>query len=194
MYHLATIFPAIRKVKIPFSRDQLFLLMAAINEIFLGIDIYLAHMVSGTIVPNEWIPIIFGPSAGVLLLLAGLLAIKRRGIATIIAAVIAWTQGSNYLDISNLSAAILVVIIFQIIQLFEGLWLTPRVMGKRMKFHPGVVLIIVVGTLISMGTLMTIIIIPLLSTLIIIFRYLLNKRTGAEHWPDRVGQSSEGET
>lgn len=85
MYHLATIFPAIRKVKIPFSRDQLFLLMAAINEIFLGIDIYLAHMVSGTIVPREWIPIIFGPVAGVLLLLAGLLALKRRGIATIIA-------------------------------------------------------------------------------------------------------------
>ncbi len=88
MYHLATIFPAIRKVRIPLSRDQLFLLMAAINEIFLGVDIYLAHMVSGTIVPNEWIPIIFGPSAGILLLLAGLLAIKRRGIATIIANIV----------------------------------------------------------------------------------------------------------
>jgi len=88
MYHLATIFPAIRKVKIPLSRDQLFLLMAAINEIFLGVDIYLAHMISGTIVPNESIPIIFGPIAGILLLLAGLLAIKRRGVATIIANII----------------------------------------------------------------------------------------------------------
>lgn len=88
MYHLKTIFPAIHKVKIPVSRDQLFLLMAAINEIFLGIDIYLAHMVSGTIVPREWIPIIFGPVAGVLLLLAGLLALKRRGIATIIANIV----------------------------------------------------------------------------------------------------------
>lgn len=85
MYHLARIFPAIRKLRIPFSRDQLFLLMAAVNEIFLGVDIYLAHNVSGTIVPNEWIPIIFGPAAGVLLLFAGLIALRRRDIATVVA-------------------------------------------------------------------------------------------------------------
>jgi hypothetical protein len=61
------------------------LLMAAVNEIFLGIDIYLAHSISGTIVPNEWIPIIFGPVAGALLLLAGLIALRRRSLATVIA-------------------------------------------------------------------------------------------------------------
>jgi hypothetical protein len=64
------------------------LLMAAINEIFLGIDIYLAHSISGTIVPNEWIPIIFGPIAGVLLLLAGLIALRQRPLATMIATVV----------------------------------------------------------------------------------------------------------
>ncbi len=88
MYHLATIFPRIKGVKLPLSRDQLMLLMAAINEIFLGIDIYLAHSISGTIVPNEWIPIIFGPIAGVLLLLAGLIAMKRRSVASIMATLI----------------------------------------------------------------------------------------------------------
>jgi hypothetical protein len=85
MYYLATLIPAIRKVKIPLSRDQVMLLMAAVNEIFLGIDIYLAHSISGTIVPNEWIPIIFGPIAGVLLLAAGLLALRRRPLATVLA-------------------------------------------------------------------------------------------------------------
>ncbi len=64
MYHLATVFPPIRRVRIPLSRDQIMLLMAAVNEIFLGIDIYLAHSISGTIVPNEWIPIIFGAVGG----------------------------------------------------------------------------------------------------------------------------------
>ena len=48
--------------------------MAAVNEIFLGIDTYLAHLISGTIRPNEWIPVIFGLVAGGILLLAGLLA------------------------------------------------------------------------------------------------------------------------
>jgi hypothetical protein len=88
MYHLATIFPPVRRVRLPASRDQLMLLMAAINLIFLGIDIYLAHSISGTIVPNEWIPIIFGPVAGILLLVAGLLATRRRPLATIIANVV----------------------------------------------------------------------------------------------------------
>lgn len=69
--HLERLFPRIQKLQFPFSRDQLFLLMVAVNEIFLGIDIFLAHMLSGTIVPREWIPIIFGPLAGLVLLFLG---------------------------------------------------------------------------------------------------------------------------
>lgn len=87
MYHLATVFPPVTRMRLPFSRDQLILILAAVNEIFLGIDIYLAHSISGTIVPNEWIPIIFGPLAGVLLLLAGLVALRNRPLATLIATI-----------------------------------------------------------------------------------------------------------
>lgn len=64
MYHLATLAPPVARFRLPFSRDQLMLLLAAVNEIFLGIDIFLAHSISGTIVPYEWIPIIYGPVAG----------------------------------------------------------------------------------------------------------------------------------
>ncbi len=89
MYHLATVFPLVQRIRrLPLSRDQLMLLMAAINEIFLGIDIYLAHSISGTIVPDEWIPIIFGPVAGVLLLLAGLIALRQRPLATVLATIV----------------------------------------------------------------------------------------------------------
>jgi hypothetical protein len=85
MYHLAALYPPVRRIRLPLSRDQFMLLMAAINEVFLGVDIYLAHSISGTIVPNEWIPIIFGPLAGALLLVAGLIALRRRSLATVIA-------------------------------------------------------------------------------------------------------------
>jgi len=88
MYHLATVFPPVRRVRLPLSRDQLFLFMAAINLVFLGIDIYLAHSISGTIVPNEWIPIIFGPVGGTLLIVAGLIAVRRRPLATVIANIV----------------------------------------------------------------------------------------------------------
>jgi hypothetical protein len=88
MYHLATIFPFIKRVGIPVSRDQAMLLLLALNELLLGVETYLAHSISGTIVPKEWIPIIFGPVAGVLLMLAGLLAIRKRTLAALIASVI----------------------------------------------------------------------------------------------------------
>jgi len=84
-YHLAQLFPALRRLSLPLTRDQLMLLMAATNELFLGIDIYLAHRISGTIVPNEWIPIVFGPIAAALLILAGLVAQRRRALATVFA-------------------------------------------------------------------------------------------------------------
>jgi len=82
---LATLLPGARRIRIPLARDQAMLLMAAMNEIMLGVETYLAHLISGTIVPYEWIPIIFGPVAGLLLLAAGLLALRRRLLATILA-------------------------------------------------------------------------------------------------------------
>lgn len=88
MSMLETAVPIVKKLRIPLSRDQVMLLMAAVNEIFLGIDIYLAHGMDGTIHPKEWIPIIFGPAAGILLLFAGLIAIKHRPTAVITAMLI----------------------------------------------------------------------------------------------------------
>jgi hypothetical protein len=88
MYYLAEVFLWLRKIRLPFSRDQFILLMAAVNELFLGLDIFLAHSISGTIVPREWIPIIFGPVAGVLLLVAGVIALKRRETAVVLANIV----------------------------------------------------------------------------------------------------------
>ncbi len=88
MYWLAVAFPAVRRVRLPVSRDQAMLLMAAINEFFLGLDTLLAHSTSGTIRPYEWIPIVFGPAAGGLLLLAGLVALRRRALASSLATLV----------------------------------------------------------------------------------------------------------
>jgi hypothetical protein len=88
MYHLATIFPPIKKIRVPVSRDQAMLLMLALNELLLGLETYLAHSTSGTIVAKEWIPIIFGPVAGISLFLAGMLAFRKRSWAVLLASLI----------------------------------------------------------------------------------------------------------
>ncbi len=88
MYPLAMVFPPLQRLgHLPLSRDQLILLIVAINELFLGIDTYLAHSANGTIRPNEWIPIIFGLLAGGLLLLSGLIALRWRTVASITATI-----------------------------------------------------------------------------------------------------------
>lgn len=88
MYHLASVFPFIRRFRLPVSRDQVMLLLMAVNMVFLGVDTYLAHSLSGTIRPLEWIPIIFGPVAAGLLLLGGLIALRRRPLANLIGAAV----------------------------------------------------------------------------------------------------------
>jgi hypothetical protein len=88
---LAEVSPPLDRLRrrfLPLTRDQMMLLMAAVNEIFLGIDTYLAHRISGTIRPYEWIPIIFGPIAGGLLLVAGLIARRRRPLASDVATLV----------------------------------------------------------------------------------------------------------
>ncbi len=88
MYYLPEAVPFMRRWRMPFSRDQFMLLMAAVNEIFLGVDIFFAHSMSGTITRYEWIPIIFGPIAGMLLLLSGLAAMRNRPMATVFATLV----------------------------------------------------------------------------------------------------------
>jgi hypothetical protein len=88
MYHLATVFPPVKRLKIPVSRDQAMLLMLALNELLLGVETFLAHSTSGTIMPKEWIPIIFGPVAGILLFLIGWMAVKRPYPAALAASVL----------------------------------------------------------------------------------------------------------
>jgi hypothetical protein len=89
MFYLADILPFLKRIKkLPLTRDQLFLIIAAVNEFFMGLDTYSAHVLNGTIHWNEWIPIVFGTTAGILLLFACLIARKKRGLANILATIV----------------------------------------------------------------------------------------------------------
>ncbi|MFH1434126.1 MAG: hypothetical protein ABIJ56_00280 [Pseudomonadota bacterium] len=87
MYHLAAIFPRVGRINMRLTRDQVMLLFIAVNEIFLGMEHYLAHLISGTIRPHEAIPIVFGPAAGGVLLLAGIIALRAGNLASALATI-----------------------------------------------------------------------------------------------------------
>src|SRR5262245_29232669 len=71
--------------RLPLGRDQLMLLLAAVSEALSGLDSWLAHRAGGTVRGAEWIPVVFGPLAGVILLVAGLIAFRRRTLASLLA-------------------------------------------------------------------------------------------------------------
>lgn len=88
MFLLAEAFPIVKRFRIPFNRDQVMLLLAAFNELVLGVDTYLAHSITGTLKPGEWIPVIFGLAAGISLFLAGWIAHYKRSLANSIASLV----------------------------------------------------------------------------------------------------------
>jgi hypothetical protein len=79
MHQLAAVFPSLQRVRrLPLSRDQFLLLLVVASEMFIGLEHYMAHSFSGTIVLREWIPIIYAPAAALLLMLTGLVAARRH--------------------------------------------------------------------------------------------------------------------
>ena len=117
------------------------------------------------------------PKAILLGCLAGFLAlIPSIGpmITLFIAVVIAWFEGSTYLNVSNGLLVVLTIVVFSGVQLIEGIWLQPQIMGKRLKMHPGIVFVAVIGALTVGTALLALIIVPLLASLALILRYLRN--------------------
>lgn len=90
------------------------------------------------------------PGALVLGILAGVLeVIPNLGpvLALIPAVLVALVQGSNFLPVSNLVFALIVVGVYVLIQQVENNFLVPRIMGQSLKLHPLLVLVgVVVGT------------------------------------------------
>jgi hypothetical protein len=86
MYLLAEMVPAVRRIRVPVSRDKAMMLLLAVMQIGMGIEAFTGHEMSGTIVPNEWIPIIYGPLAGLILVVAGLIARRHATTGQLVAA------------------------------------------------------------------------------------------------------------
>jgi predicted PurR-regulated permease PerM len=90
------------------------------------------------------------PGALVLGILAGVLeVVPNLGpvLALIPAVLVALVQGSNFLPVSNVVFALIVVGVYVLIQQIENNFLVPRIMGHSLKLHPLFVLVgVVVGT------------------------------------------------
>lgn len=79
--YLVTVAPPLAKLRLPLTRDLAFILFVALNEVIMGLETYLAHVLNGTLRWNEWIPVIGGPLMGAALLLSLALAHRKMKVA-----------------------------------------------------------------------------------------------------------------
>ncbi len=127
------------------------------------------------------------PGALLLGILAGLLnIIPELGpfIAASLAFVIALMQGSNFLEMSNFWFAMLVVGIFIIINYGKNIWLMPKIFGKSLDLHDGVIFVAIIAAVVINGILGVLIVIPLLASAIVVIKYLRKRVLGLPPFPE----------
>ncbi len=127
------------------------------------------------------------PGAAALGLLAGgldLVPSLGPTAATVVAAIVAWFEGSIYLPISNVWFALVIVVVYSSVQLVENVLLQPRIMGRTLRLNPGIVFVAVVGALALGGALIALIIVPLLGSAGVLGRYVHRRILGLPPWPD----------
>lgn len=107
-------------------------------------------------------------------------------IVTIIAGIVAFVSGSTYLPMTNFWFMILVVSLFALIQFIENMWIRPRIMSEQLRLHPAVVFVAVVASLALVGILMALIIVPLISSTLVVGHYLYCKVFDIDPWARNV--------
>jgi predicted PurR-regulated permease PerM len=107
-------------------------------------------------------------------------------VAMIIAAAVAWFEGSVYLPLSKAWFTVVVIAMYTLVQQVENIWLQPHIMGRRLRLHPGLIFIAVTGALALGGTVVALIIVPLLASAGVVGGYLHRRMLGLEPWSETV--------
>ncbi len=130
------------------------------------------------------------PGALALGLLAGLLnLIPELGPAAvgILATLVAYLEGSHVLTgLSSILFAALTLGVYLLINTFKTVWLQPRVLGRSVLLHEGLVFVAIVGALVLSGILGVLVVVPVLASAILIARYVRRRLLGLPPFDDET--------
>ena len=143
-------------------------------------------IIVGIIFTLAWIAIGL-PGAIALGLLTGLLTVipdVGPTIAAILAMLVAFFQGSDFLPLSNFWFAMLVFGIYFVLMQVKAIWLRPRIMGRFLHMNEGLIFVAIIGAVVLWGILGGLIIVPALATLGAVGRYVRFRLMGLSPWPD----------
>jgi len=129
------------------------------------------------------------PNAGLMGLIAGLLeAIPNFGpiLAAVPAILTAMLRGSSWLPMSHMGFAVVVAVIYLVIQQLENNILVPRIMGGRLQLHPVVVMVGLLAGGILFGVIGVFVAAPVVGTLAVLLRYVYAKLLDRDPFPPEV--------
>ena len=118
------------------------------------------------------------PGAVILGVLAGLLDIVPSlgpAVSGLVAIIVGLVLGSTYLNIPNGLFGLIVAALYFVVQQIENIWLRPQIMSNRLRLHPGIIFVGVVGALAIQGILAALLIVPIMATVSILGRYFYSK-------------------
>lgn len=102
----------------------------------------------------------------------------------VLATIIAFVEGSTYIPVSNFWFAVITLGLYLILNNFKTIWLQPRILGKSVFLHEGVVFVAIVAAIILQGVVGVLIIVPLLATVVVMGRYIRRKLLGLPPFED----------
>jgi predicted PurR-regulated permease PerM len=85
---------------------------------------------------------------------------------------------------SWIGLAVMLVLVYALVQQVDNLWLRPQMMGARLRLHPAVVFVGLVGALALSGVLGAIIVVPAIATGKVLASYIHAKMLGIPPWID----------
>ncbi len=115
------------------------------------------------------------PGALILGIITGILTIipdLGPAIAVGLAMIVALVEGSLVLDVSNIWFAVIVLVIYLVLINIKAIWIRPKVFGKSVHMHEGIVFAVIIIAVIVQGILGALIIIPLIASANVLFRYI----------------------
>jgi predicted PurR-regulated permease PerM len=134
------------------------------------------------------------PGAILLGMLAGFLnLVPEVGplMAAIIATLVALLEGSNFLPISDLWFGVLTLGVYLVLNNFKTIYLQPRILGKSVTLHEGVVFIAIIAAIVLQGILGVLIVVPLLASLMVLGRYIRRRLLGLPPFDDSAPDEPE---
>lgn len=165
--------------------QRLYLNIRAIWMSYLGGQVRLMFVLA-IIYSAAW-SIIGLPGSLLIGMLAGFLNLVPEvgpGITALLAILVAWLEGSNFLPISNGWFALLTGGVYLVLNNFKTIYLQPRILGQSVLMHEGVVFVAIIAAIMLQGVLGVLIVVPVLASAMVIGRYIRQKLLGLNPFED----------